>query len=204
MVTVHALAAAGIAHVASTRLAPSHDGWFCRSDAMVLGSAFCLAVLSHGVLDGLKHGYPLRSAPDVVVAAVMATAWCLCVRRRFLFLFAAVFFASFMPDVVDLGPGMLRSATGVSTPTAGAAAVFPWHWPDGSGSVYPMSSTAPDRTRILDTGRNIVISWVNHLIIIAFATTGIFMNPGVLRFHRERTKPHEKPCGDHSCFEARG
>jgi hypothetical protein len=187
-VTFHALAAAGIAHIAATRLEASRDGWFCRSDGWVLGSAFCLGVLSHGVLDGLKHGYPLRAAPDVLLAGLLAIGWCLCVRRRFFLLFACTFLASFAPDIVDLGPKILRSAAGISTPMAGADAVFPWHWPDGSGSMYLTSSKAPDRTRILDTGQNSVISWTNHLIIVVFAVAGIVTNPRVFRFSWRRDR----------------
>src|SRR5215470_5315523 len=130
-VTFHALAAAGIAHAAASRLEATRDGWFCRSDGWVLASAVCLGVLSHGILDGLKHGYPLRVAPDVLLAGLLAIGWCLCVRRRFGLLFAGVMLASFAPDMMDLGPKMLRAATGLSTPMAGAAPLFPWHWPDG-------------------------------------------------------------------------
>jgi len=180
-VTFHALAAAGIAHVAASRLEAAREGWFCHSDGWVLGSAVCLGVLSHGILDGLKHGYPLRAAPDVLLAGSLAIGWCFCVRRRFFLLFAGVMLACFAPDIVDLGPKMLRAATGLSTPMAGAAPVFPWHWPDGSGSMYPISSSAPQRTRILDAGQNTIVSWANHFIVVAFAASGIFMNPRVFR-----------------------
>jgi hypothetical protein len=180
-VTLHALAAAGIAHVAATRL-ESRDGWFSVSDGWVLGPAVLLGVLSHGVLDGLKHGYPLRAAPDVLLAGLLAIGWCLCVRRRFFLLFVAVFVASFAPDIVDLGPKLLRSAAGISTPMVNAAPLFPWHWPDGSGSMYPTLSKTPERTRILDTGQNGVVSWTNHFIVIAFAAAGIFANPRAFRF----------------------
>jgi hypothetical protein len=191
-VTFHALAAAGIAHAAASRLEAARDVWFCRTDVRVLGSAVCLGVLSHGILDGLKHGYPLRAAPDVALAGLLAIGWCLCVRRRFLLLFAGVMLASFAPDIVDLGPRMLHAATGLSTPMAGAVPLFPWHWPDGSGSMYPISINAPLRMRILDTGQNTIVSWVNHLIVVAFAASGIFMNPRVFHFplpgfHRARS-----------------
>jgi hypothetical protein len=181
-VTFHALAAAGIAHIAATRLETARDVRFCRSDWWVVGAAICLAVLSHGVLDGLKHGYPLRSTPDVLLAALIAIGWCLCVRRRFFPLFAGVFLASFTPDIVDLGPRMLRSATGISMPMVDATPIFPWHWPDGSGSMYPISSRAPDQTRILDAGQNTLVSWTNHLVIVAFAASGLSMNPRIFRF----------------------
>jgi hypothetical protein len=206
-VTFHVLAAAGIAHVAATRLRGSHgaqegdnahgggtpplpaqDGWLSRPDGLVLGTAICLGVLSHGVLDGLKHGYPFPAAPDVLMAGVLAASWCLCVHRRFLLLFASVILASLAPDIIDLGPAMLRSATGISLLTFNAGHLFPWHWPDGSGSMYPMSGTAPGPARILDAGQNTLVSWTNHLIVIAFAASGILMNPRVFRFHRRRKK----------------
>ena len=183
-VTFHALSAVGIAHIAAIRLEPSREGWFCRSDVWVLASAITLGVLSHGVLDGLKHGYPMHTVPDVLCAGVLVICWCLCVHRRFFLLFASVSLASFAPDIVDLGPRMLRSATGIWTPAFDATPLFPWHWPDGSGSMYSMLSKAPEPTRILDVGQNRIVSWTNHLIIVAFATSGIVANPRVFRFLR--------------------
>src|SRR5262249_18408164 len=151
------------------------------SDLWVLGSAVSLGVLSHGVLDGLKHGYPIQTVPDVLCAAVLAICWSLCVHRRFFLLFASVSLASFAPDIVDLGPRMLRSA-GIWAPVPDATPLFPWHWPDGSGSMYSMLSKAPEPTRILDIGQNRIVSWTNHLIVVAFAVSGIFANPRVFRF----------------------
>lgn len=181
-VVFHVLAAAGIAHIAATRLDPAPDSWFTRADAWVIGPAAFLGVLSHGVLDGLKHGYPLHAVPDILLAGLLATGWSLCVRRRFCLLFAVVVLASLAPDIVDFSPGMLRSVAGRSTPMADFSPLFPWHWSDGSGSMYPVLSRAPDRTRILDVGRNGIVSWTNHLIVIAFAGAGIFANPRVFRF----------------------
>jgi hypothetical protein len=180
-VTFHALAAAGIAHIAANPLDASRGGWFHRSDLCTIAPAVCLGVLSHGVLDGLKHGYPLRAAPDVLCASVLAIGWCLSVHRRFALLFAGVFLASFAPDIVDLGPKMLRSA-GIWTPLADAGPLFPWHWPDGSGSIYPMSSRAPPQMRILDAGWNRFVSWTNHVIVVAFAASAIAANLRVFRF----------------------
>jgi hypothetical protein len=182
VVTFHALTAAGIAHIAATQVRTSGDGWFFRSDLRVLGIAIFLGVLSHGVLDGLKHGYPIRAIPDIICASLLAVCWCIFVHRRFSLLFASVFLASFAPDVVDLGPGMLRSITGISMLTVDVPHLFPWHWLDGSGSMYPMSSTAPERIRILDIGQNTTVSWTNHLIVVVFAASGILANPRVFRF----------------------
>ena len=191
-VTFHALTAVGIAHIAAIRLEPSREGWFYRSDLWVLGPAITLGVLSHGVLDGLKHGYPIQTMPDVFCAGALAICWCLCVRRRFFLLFATVSLASFVPDIVDLGPRMLRSATGIWTPMLDAAPLFPWHWPDGSGSMYALSSKSPQSTRILDIGQNRIISWTNHLIVVTFAASGIFANPRVFRSLSTRDTPMKK------------
>src|SRR5262245_14562898 len=101
---------------AAIRLNPSREGWFYHADLWVLGSAFTLGVLSHGVLDGLKHGYPMQTVPDILCAGVLAIAWCACVHCRYFLLFASVILASFAPDIVDHGPRMLRSATGIWMP----------------------------------------------------------------------------------------
>jgi hypothetical protein len=163
----------GIAHVAAIRLEPSRESWFYRSDEWVLGSAITLGVLSHGVLDGLKHGYPIRTVPDVICAGVLAICWCMCVHRRFFLLFACVSLASFAPDIVDFGPKILGCVTGIWTPMFTATPLFPWHWRDGSGSMYSMLSKAPELTKILDVGQNRIVSWTNHLIVVAFAVSGI-------------------------------
>jgi hypothetical protein len=181
-VTFHVIAGGGIAHIAAARWGPSRGGWFDRSDVWVLGAAISLGVLSHGVLDGLKHAYPIRSAPDILCAGLLAICWCLCVRRRFFLLFASVILASLAPDIVDFGSRMLRSVFGISTRMVDVGPLFPWHWPDGSGSMYPMSSKAPEQTRILDVGRNRIVSWRDHLIVVVFAASAICANPRVFRF----------------------
>jgi hypothetical protein len=181
-VTFHALAAAGIGHVAAIRLRSSQKNWFKGPDVWVLGSVMCLGILSHGVLDGLKHGYPIRSAPDVVCASLLALCWCICACRRYRLLFASVFLASFAPDILDFGPRILHSMTGLWMPMIDGTPLFPWHWPDGSGSMYSSLNHAPARTRILDIGDNRIISWTNHLIVVAFAASGVLANPRVFRF----------------------
>lgn len=71
-----------------------------------------------------------------------------------------------------------------------ASALFPWHWPDGSGSMYSMLSKASEPTRILDIGQNRMISWTN--IVIAFAASGILANPRVFRFFSSPITPTKK------------
>ncbi len=187
-VSFHILAGVGIAHVAAIQIQSSKDGWFCRSDLTTLGTAICLGILSHGVLDGLKHGYPIRPISDVLCGSLLALCWCLFIHRRYRLLFASVILASLAPDIIDLGPRTLRSTIGIWTPMVDLGPLFPWHWPDGSGSMYPTVSHAPERTRILDVGQNEIISWTNHLIVVAFAASGVFANPWVFRFMSPRTR----------------
>jgi hypothetical protein len=55
-----------------------------------------------------------------------------------------------------------------------------------------MLSKAPESTRILDIGQNRIVSWTNHLIVVAFAASGIFANPRVFRFLSPRDTPMKK------------
>ena len=200
-VVFHVLAGAAIAHVAATRLKPglpvaAASRRLCGPDAAVLSCVAGVSVLSHGVLDGLKHGYPLSAAADIAAAAAVAVAWCLAVQPRFVALFATALIAAVVPDVVDLGPGMLRSVAATwAVPALPSWAVswhlfpwhlfpwhlFPWHWADGSGSMFPAASRAPAATKILDTGDNLAVSWANHLIVVALAMSGICANLSVFR-----------------------
>src|SRR6266850_6439006 len=142
-VTFHVLAAAGIAHVAASGIRAPHEGTCVRrSDIPVIGAAIVLAVMSHGILDGLKHGYPISAKADIPCASLLAMSWCFAVRRRFVFLYATVMLGALAPDVIDLGPRILSSATGISIPCEISTNVFPWHWLEGSGSMYGATSNA--------------------------------------------------------------
>ncbi|MCL2715319.1 MAG: hypothetical protein FWD68_12205 [Alphaproteobacteria bacterium] len=183
-VTFHVLAAVGIAHVAAVRLeAVDKQVWLPRArDLVVLGAAMLLGVLSHGVLDGLKHGYPIAAWPDVLCGAVLLAAWCLAVQRRYVLLFAAVGLAALAPDILDNGLRVLPGLTGAEMPT-----LFPWHWADGSGSMYAIHARAPTATRILDVGQNTIVSWSNHVLVLAFAAAGVLFNPHVWRLRPSTT-----------------
>ena len=188
-VTFHVLAAAGIAHVAAAGMRPAGQRtWFCRSDIPVIGAAVVLAVMSHGILDGLKHGYPMPAKADILCAGLLAMGWSFAVRLRLALLYAAVMLGALAPDVIDLGPSLLHSATGISMPWADSSNVFPWHWHEGSGSMYGADSNAPARARILDAGRNGAVSVTNHIIVVLFSAAGILSNPRVFRFLAPRSR----------------
>jgi len=66
-VALHTLIAAGIVHIAAIRPETSRDGWFCRPDMWVLGSAICLAVYRpkwNRLLDQSHHRPPVRGLGD--------------------------------------------------------------------------------------------------------------------------------------------
>ena len=183
-VVFHCLTAAGIGHVAASGFREPGGNTPRWPDLPIVAGAAVVAFLSHGVLDGLKHGYPISPLPDVVLGASIATGWCLAVRWRFVLLFAAVFFASVLPDLIDLAPAMLKSKLGIDLHLEAGGRIFPWHWPDGSGSMFPNSSAAPDRFRILDLGQNRAVSAANHAIVLVIAAACVWLNPSIFRRRR--------------------
>ena len=46
-----------------------------------------------------------------------------------------VFLGAVLPDLVDLGPEIARKLLDLPVPALFAGHLFPWHWPDGSGSL---------------------------------------------------------------------
>ena len=173
-VVFHALASFGLSHVAARDLPaePSPP----RRDLRVIVPAFVAGVLSHGLLDGLKHGYPIPYAVDPPLALLLAVAWCACATRRYRLLVAIVFVGAVLPDLVDLGPGIVNRLFGWRLPTLHHH-LFPWHWRDGSGSLYPSKGRRllPCEAT-LDGGDNQTVSITNHFIVVALALLAIASN----------------------------
>jgi hypothetical protein len=65
--------------------------------------------------------------------------------------------------------------------------IFPWHWPEGSGSLHP-GGKDPDRS--LDFGRNHQVSTVNQLIVLMIATGCIMTASRAFRFVRDPLDGH--------------
>jgi hypothetical protein len=147
----------------------------------VLITAFLAGILSHGVLDGLKHGYPIHYAIDPPLALLLAGSWCAIVKRRFRILFATVFIGAVLPDLVDLGPAIANRLLGWHLPTF-RPHLFPWHRADGSGSLYPLAG-APARPGHgdLDAGENRIVSATNHAIILLMSIAAIVSNRAPFR-----------------------
>jgi len=178
IVVLHVVAGAAVAHVASTRLHDQSQGGFRRPGLGLFAFACVAGLLSHGVLDGLKHGYPISAVPDIVLATVLAAAWCSAVRPPLRLLFAAVIVAALLPDVIDHGLAMLRWKAGWDV-AVNANHIFPWHWPEGSGSLHPGGN---DPARSLDFGRNRAVSLANHIVVLLIAAGCVLTNPRVFRF----------------------
>jgi hypothetical protein len=179
-VSFHALASVGISHLAARGEAPEEPA--SKRDLPIIIPAFVAGILSHGILDGLKHGYPIPVVADPPLALLFIALWCAFLRPRYRPLFAAVFLGAILPDLIDLGPGIVNRLLDWRLPTLHHQ-LFPWHWDDGSGALYP--SRAPREfpgQASLDDGDNRAVSVTNHLIVIVLSLLAIASNRAPLRF----------------------
>ncbi len=179
----HTAAAIGIGHVVASKMSgdPSRQnrGW-------IAALAFILAFLSHGVLDGLKHLYPLGLGGDwdVPLSLSLLAGWLILIRREFHLLFLWLFLGSILPDLLDHGPAIANQFWGFHLPHP-KGKIFPWHWSEGSGSLYD--------------GKNAAVSPTNHLIVLTFIAGAVLTHSrGVFRHFNLSLKPvenrrHEKP-----------
>jgi hypothetical protein len=168
-VTFHCAASIGIAHLISRPLVdnPKIDR---LNMAGILGLSFLLGVLSHGVLDGLLHQYPVPMLVDPLASVALLVVYCFLVQHRFRDLFILTFAGAVIPDVIDLGTGITNRLLGFHLRTPAewlgfhlpAGHFFPWHWPEGSGSIFDGSRSA--------------VSLTNHIIVMSFVLAAIWAN----------------------------
>lgn len=172
-VVLHALVGGAIAHAVVLASAGRS-----RPGLLALSGAALASVASHGVLDWLRHGYPVPSVVDVALAMVVPGVWLLRIRPPLRLLFAVSFAGSFLPDVVDHLPRLLQLPSFLSHP------VFPWHSPAWSGSLYPAAHIRPGSHLVaLERGNNAFASTLNHVMVIAAAAASVFV--GRAAFKRE-------------------
>jgi hypothetical protein len=156
-VIFHILGALGTASVLARTTKPA--GAFpvaSVSDLAAPAAGFAIGVVVHGAMDFAPHSYPLRASTDIIMALLMmAAAFAISDPRRWLLLGACCVGALF-PDLIDLGPAMLNKHVGLSLPVV---KIFPWHWPENSGSIY-------DGTRA-------VISALGHLIAVVLGGAAV-------------------------------
>jgi hypothetical protein len=94
---------------------------------------FIAGIVEHGVMDYVPHSYPIPSGLDVVISITLFIVAVALTKAEFRILVTACFLGSILPDLVDLGPLILNRHLGWTLPTA---KIFPWHWPQYSGSLY--------------------------------------------------------------------
>ena len=118
---------------------------------------------------------PLGAVPDILLVGATAAAWCLAVRRRFRLLFAIAFVAAVLPDLVDLGPAMLREAAGTPASPGGDAHLARRLRLDVPRDGHGAGGDADPRCR-----KQSRVSTTNH--VVAFAVCGIASNLSACRF----------------------
>jgi hypothetical protein len=128
-VIFHTLGSLATAAVLNDRIS---QGRFAYSYSRIAGGGFAGIVL-HGVLDYCPHTYPVEPKLDVGLSLLLFTVSLLLVSKRNWLLLGFCFVGALLPDLIDLGPAILNKSTGWSLPVV---KVFPWHWPQYSGSIY--------------------------------------------------------------------
>ncbi len=169
-VAFHELVGIAIAHEASAALGPptAYDGGSTtQRRGTIWAAAFGLAVLSHGILDGLPHYYPLGIWPDTVVSIAFLAFWLTRVPRWMRVPVIVVCVGSLLPDIIDHVPRDLNRHLHLGLPEW--PKLFPWHWREGSGSI-------PGKTGPLWR-----VSVANHAIVVAFCVTAFIRTRQLLR-----------------------
>jgi len=134
----------------------------------VAAYTFLLCVMSHGVLDGLPHEYPLRALGDTLWTLGLVFGWMLFIQPRFRPLLVIAFLGAELPDLIDHVPRDLNRHLHLNLPVL--PKLFPWHYRGGSGS---LSGHVPPMARIA--------SLVNHVIVVTFAATLMWLSRNALR-----------------------
>lgn len=158
-VTFHTLAALGTAavlsakpHTQSLRPASVHDPLYIQA------IGFGAGVIVHGLLDTIPHTYPIKAGLDVMISLVLFAGAILLAQRPHRLLIAVCFLGAIFPDLLDHGPAILSKHLGWPAP---AVKIFPWHWPQYSGSIYSHERNAASLLcHFVVVGISLVLLWV--------------------------------------------
>ncbi len=153
----HTTSAIASGIVVSSVLDKKHSNkWHIKNRVLL----FCVLinVILHGALDLLPHSYPLRGKFDVILSLSILIGIHIFIKSKYIFVFASCFFGSILPDIIDLGPAIVNKLNIVNLPVV---KIFPWHWPQYSGSIFDNS--------------NFYISFLNHLIVSSFFILVIYI-----------------------------
>jgi hypothetical protein len=165
----HALAGLAIGQTAATRIAAEPAPRTRRHDVVVATLAFGLAIMSHGILDGLPHEYPFRALGDTLATAAVVAAGMAPLRPRHRVLVLVALLGAVLPDVIDHAPRDLNRHFGTHLPEL--KKIFPWHGAGGSGSL--------SGDHILFRAH--VASIVNHVIVVSFSAVTLWLTRRVWR-----------------------
>ena len=113
--------------------------------------ALFVGIIFHGILDYMPHRYPVNSKIDAIASLFIFIAILFWVDKKYKLIIVASFLGNILPDLIDLLPGILNKYFSFNIPIL--PKIFPWHWPEYSGSIYK-------------GGYN--ISNLNHLLVLLF------------------------------------
>jgi hypothetical protein len=82
----------------------------------------------------MPHHYPVNSAIDVIMSLLIMMIVFLRTNKRLKIIAAFSFLGNILPDLVDLAPSILNKYLHLKLPII--SKIFPWHWPQYSGSIY--------------------------------------------------------------------
>ena len=157
-VTFHTLAALGTAAVLSSRHAQNVRPPSAHDPLYIQAIGFGTGVVVHGLLDYIPHTYPIKSGLDVVISLVLVAGAILLAHRSHRLLIAVCFLGAIFPDLVDHGPAIISKRLGWPQPTV---KIFPWHWPQYSGSIYSHERNAASLLcHFVVVGISLALLWV--------------------------------------------
>lgn len=123
-------------------------------------AVFLIGIMTHGILDFLPHQYPFKADIDIIISLTFFTLFLIFIQPKFILLFCVSFFGSIFPDLVDIGPRIIKELLGISVPSF-AYKIFPWHTAKYSGSIF---------TGEFDQSSNFL-----HLAVMFITTAAIFI-----------------------------
>ncbi len=114
---------------------------------------FSMAFFSHGILDYIPHCYPINSKIDFISGLLIVIIFTFLVKKPYKLIIVFAFGGSIFPDLIDLAPAILNKYLEFNLPIH--KNVFPWHWPEYSGSLY---------------NRDCGVSTLNHILLMLTIT----------------------------------
>ena len=119
--------------------------------------AFIVGIISHGVLDYIPHCYPINSKFDAIASFVLIITFIVLTNKPYKLITALSFAGCIFPDLVDLLPAILNKYLNLHLKIT--TKIFPWHWPEYSGSLYNSDCNISILNQVLLIFAIITICW---------------------------------------------